>query len=113
VRLAVVGMGKMGHAFAERLLGGGHDVCVWNRTPHKADDLVARGAREAATPARAAAGADATPTSLANDDVVLGTVTGHEGVAAGLGDGVLIDASTVSPTRRWPSTGRAATSGRT
>src|ERR1700761_8468991 len=90
-------MGKMGHAFAERLLGGGHDVSVWNRTPHKADDLIARGAREAATPARAATGADATLTSLANDDVVLGTVTGPEGVAAGLGDGVLIDASTVSP----------------
>ena len=44
----------MGRSFAERLLDGGHDVTIWNRTPHKADDLVARGAREAATPAEAA-----------------------------------------------------------
>jgi NAD binding domain of 6-phosphogluconate dehydrogenase len=84
VRLAVVGTGKMGHAFAGRLLGGGHDVSVRNRSPHKAHDLVARGDREAATPARAAAGADATLTSLANGDVVLGTVTGPEGWRPGL-----------------------------
>jgi 3-hydroxyisobutyrate dehydrogenase-like beta-hydroxyacid dehydrogenase len=87
----------MGHALAERLLGGGHDLAVWNRTPDKADDLIAKGARAAATPAKAAAGAEATFTSLANDDVVRAVVTGPDGAAAGLGDGVLIDASTVSP----------------
>jgi 3-hydroxyisobutyrate dehydrogenase-like beta-hydroxyacid dehydrogenase len=44
MRLAVLGMGR-GHALAERLLGGDHEVTVWNRTPYKADDLVAKGAR--------------------------------------------------------------------
>ncbi len=97
MRLAVVGMGKMGHAVAERLLGGGHAVTVWNRTPHKADDLVAKGVREAATSAGAAEATEATFTSLADDDAVLTVVTRADGVAAGLGDGVLIDASTVSP----------------
>jgi 3-hydroxyisobutyrate dehydrogenase-like beta-hydroxyacid dehydrogenase len=43
VQIAVLGMGRMGHALAERLLESGHDLTVWNRTPHKADDLVARG----------------------------------------------------------------------
>ena len=97
MRLAVLGMGRMGHAVAERLLGGDHEVTVWNRTPHKADDLVAKGAREGATPAAAAEETEATFTSLADDAAVRIVVTGQDGVAAGLGDGVLIDASTVSP----------------
>jgi len=42
MRLAVIGMGRMGHAIGERLLGGGHEVTVWNRTNQKADDLVAK-----------------------------------------------------------------------
>ncbi|HYA68945.1 MAG TPA: NAD(P)-dependent oxidoreductase [Solirubrobacteraceae bacterium] len=97
MHLAVVGMGRMGHAVAERLLGGDHEVTVWNRTPHKADDLVAKGAREGATPAAAAEATEATFTSLADDAAVLAVVTGQNGIAAGLGDGILIDASTVSP----------------
>src|SRR5712691_2379841 len=97
MRVAVLGMGRMGHAVAERLLGGDHEVTVWNRTPHKADDLVAKGAREGATPAEAAEETEAIFTSLTDDAAVRTVVTGRNGVAAGLGDGVLIDASTVSP----------------
>jgi 3-hydroxyisobutyrate dehydrogenase-like beta-hydroxyacid dehydrogenase len=87
----------MGHALAERLLAGGHTLTVWNRTPGKADDLVARGARQTATPAEAAAGSELTLTSLADDGAVRTVVTGPDGAATGLGDGVLADASTVSP----------------
>jgi len=97
MRLAVLGMGRMGHAVAERLHHGGHDVIVWNRTPHKADDLLAKGVREAATPRAAAEEAEATFTSLADDAAVHSVVTGEDGVAAGLGDGVFVDLSTVSP----------------
>jgi 3-hydroxyisobutyrate dehydrogenase-like beta-hydroxyacid dehydrogenase len=95
--VAVLGIGRMGHALAERLLGGGHTLTVWNRTPGQADDLLARGARQAATPAEAAAGSELTLTSLADDSAVRAVVTGPDGAAAGLGDGVLADASTVSP----------------
>lgn len=97
MRLAVLGMGRMGRAVAERLLGGGHEVAVWNRTAGRCDDLLTRGAREAATPAAAAVESEATFTSLADDAAVRAVVTGHGGVAAGVGDGVLIDTSTVSP----------------
>jgi 3-hydroxyisobutyrate dehydrogenase-like beta-hydroxyacid dehydrogenase len=97
VRLVVLGMGRMGHALAERLLGGGHAITVWNRTPHKADDLLAKGVRSAATPAAAARGAEAAFTSLADDDALRAVVLGPDGAAAGLGDGILVDASTVSP----------------
>src|ERR1700761_6518836 len=97
MQVAVLGMGRMGHALAERLLSGDHIVTVWNRTQGKADDLLARGARQAGTPAEAAAGSELTLTSLADDSAVRTVVTGPDGVAAGLGDGVLADASTVSP----------------
>jgi 3-hydroxyisobutyrate dehydrogenase-like beta-hydroxyacid dehydrogenase len=97
MRLAVLGMGRMGHALAERLLAGGHAITVWNRTPHKADDLVAKGVRSAATPAEAAQVAEVTLMSLADDDAVREVVSGPDGAAAGLGDGILVDASTVSP----------------
>ena len=97
MHLAVLGMGRMGHALAERLLGGDHEVTVWNRSPHKADDLLAKGAREAVTPAAAAAETEATFTSLADDAAVRSVVTAQNGVAPGLGGSVLIDASTVSP----------------
>ncbi len=97
MHLAVLGMGRMGHALAERLLGGGHEVTIWNRSPHKADDLLAKGARHAVTPAAAAEQTGATFTSLADDAAVRSVVTAQDGVAAALGDSVLIDASTVSP----------------
>jgi 3-hydroxyisobutyrate dehydrogenase-like beta-hydroxyacid dehydrogenase len=97
MRLAVLGMGRMGHALTERLLAGGHAITVWNRTPHKADDLVAKGARSAATPAEASQVAEVTFVSLADDDAVREVVSGPDGAATGLGDGVLVDASTVSP----------------
>jgi len=87
----------MGHALAERLLGGGHSVTVWNRTPDRANDLVSKGARSAPTPARAAEEAEGAFTSLADDDAVRTVVSGPDGVATGLAGGILIDASTVSP----------------
>lgn len=98
MRLAVLGLGKMGHALAERLLDGDHELTVWNRTAHKGDDLVARGAREEKTPARAVADAEAVFTSLADDAAVRAVATGPQGVAGGLGEAsVLADVSTVSP----------------
>jgi 3-hydroxyisobutyrate dehydrogenase-like beta-hydroxyacid dehydrogenase len=97
MRVAVLGMGRMGQALAERLLAGGHTLTVWNRTPGQASGLLARAARQAATPAQAAADSELTLTSLADDGAVRSVVTGPNGAAAGLGDGVLADASTVSP----------------
>lgn len=43
-----VGLGAMGSAMAATLLGAGHRVQVWNRSPEPAEALVARGARPAA-----------------------------------------------------------------
>ncbi len=45
MRVGLVGLGKMGLAFAERLLDAGYELDVFNRTPGREADLVERGAR--------------------------------------------------------------------
>jgi 3-hydroxyisobutyrate dehydrogenase/2-hydroxy-3-oxopropionate reductase len=97
-RVAVVGLGTMGSRIARRLLDGGCDVTVWNRTPEKTAELVERGAARAATPAEAARGAGAVIT-MVSDPAALGAVTeGPDGVAAGVGPATaVIEMSTVGP----------------
>lgn len=53
--VTLIGLGPMGVALGEALLREGHPLTVWNRTPGRADGLVARGARLAATAAEAVA----------------------------------------------------------
>ena len=45
MRIAVIGLGRMGRALAERLLEEGHQVSVWNRTAGRAAALQEQGAR--------------------------------------------------------------------
>jgi 3-hydroxyisobutyrate dehydrogenase-like beta-hydroxyacid dehydrogenase len=52
----VLGLGEMGSALAAALVKAGHPTTVWNRTPGKADELVAAGATAAGS-AREAVGA--------------------------------------------------------
>jgi 3-hydroxyisobutyrate dehydrogenase-like beta-hydroxyacid dehydrogenase len=52
--VGILGLGLMGTALADAFLAAGHPTTVWNRTPARADGLVARGAVRAATPADAA-----------------------------------------------------------
>ncbi|WP_327680021.1 NAD(P)-dependent oxidoreductase [Streptomyces sp. NBC_00467] len=47
--VTVIGLGAMGRALAGALLDAGRPTTVWNRSPGKGDDLVARGAVEAAS----------------------------------------------------------------
>ncbi|GAA1486187.1 NAD(P)-dependent oxidoreductase [Brachybacterium fresconis] len=54
-RIAVIGLGPMGHPIAATLLDAGLTPLVWNRTASRADDLVAAGAIRAERPADAAA----------------------------------------------------------
>jgi 3-hydroxyisobutyrate dehydrogenase-like beta-hydroxyacid dehydrogenase len=45
MRIAVIGLGRMGRALAERLLEEGHQVSVWNRTAGRAGALQEQGAQ--------------------------------------------------------------------
>jgi 6-phosphogluconate dehydrogenase len=44
MQIAMLGLGRMGANMARRLLGGGHEVVVWNRSRDKTDELVREGA---------------------------------------------------------------------
>lgn len=85
----------MGTAFAERLLDGGYDLLVYNRTAAKADPLAARGADVAGTAEELAERVDVVLTSLPNDEALESVA--EEVVGAMRPDGVLVDLSTVSP----------------
>lgn len=56
--ISIIGLGAMGTALAKTLIDAGNTATVWNRTPARADALVARGARRAATVAEAIAASD-------------------------------------------------------
>jgi 6-phosphogluconate dehydrogenase len=44
MKLAMIGLGRMGMNMAKRLLKGGHQVVAYNRSPEKTDQLVKQGA---------------------------------------------------------------------
>ncbi|MGW2093686.1 NAD(P)-dependent oxidoreductase [Promicromonospora sukumoe] len=62
--VTVLGLGPMGQAMVRTLLAAGHPVTVWNRTPGRATEVVAAGARLADTPADAVAASDLVILSL-------------------------------------------------
>src|SRR4030088_2228298 len=96
-KVAFIGLGRMGHGMAGRYLDGGFTVAVWNRSGAKADDLIARGARWAASPADAADGADAVVTMVADDEASRAVWLGEDGAALTAKAGTLpIECSTAS-----------------
>jgi len=97
--VAVLGLGAMGRAIAARLLGAGHDVRVWNRTPGRDDELVAAGARRSMTPADAVREADVVITMVTDPPALEAVLFGPDGAAPAIPDSAtLIDMSTVGPT---------------
>lgn len=74
-RVALLGTGLLGSGFADGLLArGGTELTVWNRTRARAEPLAKAGARVAATPAEAVAGAEIVHLVLLDDDTVDTTI---------------------------------------
>lgn len=99
-RIAFLGLGAMGSRMAAHLVGDA-DLVVYNRTPSRADALVAAGARFAATPRDAVRGADLVVSMVTDDAASTALWSGSEVAALhGLSPGALVlEASTVSPDR--------------
>ena len=70
MKLAFLGLGRMGTGMARSLLRAGHQLTVFNRTREKARALEAEGARVASSPEEACRGAEAAITMLADDRAV-------------------------------------------
>jgi 3-hydroxyisobutyrate dehydrogenase-like beta-hydroxyacid dehydrogenase len=96
MQVGFIGLGNMGSGMAANLLKAGHALTVYNRTPARAEALVAEGATLAKTPSEAARG-DVVITMLADDAAVEEVVLGADGVLAGLKPGSIhISMSTIS-----------------
>ncbi len=97
-RVALLGTGLLGSAFADGILSrGGADLTVWNRTRSKAEPLAAHGARVADSPAEAVRGAARVHLILFDDDTVDQTI---DALRPGLGErAVVVDHTTTLPER--------------
>jgi len=93
-----IGLGIMGGGMVGRLLDQGFAVTVWNRTATKADPLVARGARLAASPAEATATADVVVLIIRDDASVREVLLGSGGALAAARPGTtFINMTTTTP----------------
>jgi 3-hydroxyisobutyrate dehydrogenase len=97
-KIGFLGLGEMGTPMATRLLRGGHDLTVWNRSAERTAPLAKEGAAVAASPAKAAAGVDFVITMLATPEAIEQVLFGSDGLGPALSPGqILIDMSTVGP----------------
>jgi glyoxylate/succinic semialdehyde reductase len=95
-RVGFVGLGIMGYPMALNLLKAGYSLTIWNRSPEKCDNLAARGASVAETPAEVAAASDIVVAMLADPEACLAVALGPDGIAGEMGPGKgYVDVSTV------------------
>jgi 3-hydroxyisobutyrate dehydrogenase len=111
-RIGFVGLGTMGLFMAQNLARAGFPLTVWNRTPSRADDVVALGATLVATPAEVGRGSDIVVACLTDSPQVEEVLFGENGLAEGLAKGALfIDCSTLSPLKAQEFAERLAKGG--
>jgi len=97
MKLAFLGLGRMGAGMARNLLRAGHEVAVYNRSRGKAQALAGDGARVAESPADACRSVEAALTMLADDHALEEVVFGDNGIAGALASGAMhISHSTIS-----------------
>jgi 3-hydroxyisobutyrate dehydrogenase len=98
LKVAFLGLGVMGYPMAGHLARTGHEVSVYNRTADKATRWVREyGGRAAATPAEAAANADAVLACVGRDADVHEVTLGRHGAFATMKrDSVFVDHTTAS-----------------
>lgn len=96
--VACIGLGRMGSGIAGNIQKHGFPLAVYNRTSEKTKLFVSAGAVAARTPREAGATAEIVVTNLMDDASVLDTVTGENGILAGMRPGSIhIGTTTISP----------------
>ena len=97
MKIAFIGLGRMGAGMARNLLRAGHTLAVYNRSREKAEALAADGARVASSPADAAKDAEAVMTMVADDQAIEQIVFGNDGIASAMrADCIHLSHSTIS-----------------
>ncbi len=88
----------MGTALAKRLLAGGHEVVIWDRTPGRAADVLGAGGAEAPSVVEAVEGVEVVIVMVSNDDAVRQVALGEDGVRHAIGpNATYVECSTISP----------------
>jgi 2-hydroxy-3-oxopropionate reductase len=97
-KIAFIGLGIMGAPMATNLVKAGFDVVAYNRSPAKAERLVAAGAQGAQSIAEAVRDADVVATMVPDSPDVRSVLAGEGGVFEHARPGtLLIDFSTIRP----------------
>jgi len=97
-RIGLIGLGLMGRPMGMNLLKAGYALTVWNRTPSRADELVAAGAKLAQSPQEVAAACDFLLTIVSDPPAIDEVLWGPRGVMQALQAGsIYVDSSTISP----------------
>ena len=96
--VACIGLGRMGSGIAGNIQKHGFPLTVYNRSTGKTAPFVSAGAVAARTPREAAAAAEIVVTNLMDDASVLDTMSGGDGILAGMRPGAIhIGTTTISP----------------
>lgn len=96
--IGFIGLGVMGRPMVKNLMKAGHSLIVHSRSRGPVDELVAAGAKAAASPADVARQAGIVITMLPDTPDVELVISGREGVLATMAaGGVIIDMSSISP----------------
>src|SRR6516225_9570507 len=89
MKTGFIGIGRMGQAMARRLLDGGHDVSIYNRTAEKLKPLIERGAKALESISAATHYGEAVFTMLADDAAVMDVATKPGGLVESLRKGCI------------------------
>ncbi|NRQ33763.1 NAD(P)-dependent oxidoreductase [Nonomuraea sp. NN258] len=108
--VTVLGLGPMGRALAGAFLDAGLRVTVWNRTPGRDKELVARGAVSALTAAEAVAASPLSVLCVVNYDAA-DTIVRPDAVAAALKGRTLVNLTADTPGRARDTAAWAAEHG--
>jgi 3-hydroxyisobutyrate dehydrogenase len=98
MKIGVCGTGRMGAAIAQRLIGLGYEVAVWNRNPAKTRPLTDAGATLLPTPAALIEACETIVVMLLNDAATEAVYRKPDGILnARLSGKLVIDMSTIRP----------------
>ena len=97
MKIGFVGLGPIGSAMAGRIVSAGHDTVVFDVAAPAVASLEVQGARSRTSAKAVADIAEIVFVSLPTAELVLRTVLGDDGIAAGRAVRICVDLSTTGP----------------
>jgi 3-hydroxyisobutyrate dehydrogenase-like beta-hydroxyacid dehydrogenase len=89
MKVGFIGLGRMGRGMAGRVLGGGHELAVFDAVPAATAELGSAGARVATSIADVCSGRDVVITMLVEDSTILDVATRSGGLCDSLPNGAI------------------------